>query len=90
MASEVCKWPLARHEGRLHNASITQKRDMAINITFFCHFKLQNEGDSLGRCINLLNDVLCTFLYHFCLLMRSLRRSNRAVPGVVEVNSPTR
>ena len=30
------------------------------------------------------------FLYRFCLLMPALRRSNRAVPGAVEVNSPTR
>ena len=67
MASKVCKWPLVHHEGWLHNASVTQKRDVAINITFFWHLKLQNEADSLVRCINLQNVIFCTFLISFLL-----------------------
>ena len=67
MASKVCKRPLAHHEGRLHNASITQKRDIAKNHNFFSNFKLLNEADSFDRCMNLRNGVLCSFLVSFLL-----------------------
>ena len=62
MALKVCKWSFALHKERLHNASITQQRDIANNIIFLWHFKLQNETDSLGRCVNLLSGVPCSFL----------------------------
>ena len=68
MASKVCKWSLAHHKEQLPNASITQKKDMAINITFLLAPKLQNEADRLGRCVNLPNGVLCTFLVSFLLV----------------------
>ena len=68
MASKVCKWSLAHVKEQLHNASITQKSDIARNTTFFWHFKLQNEADRLGRCVNLPNGVLCVFLVSYLLI----------------------
>ena len=49
--------------GHLH----TTKGGCTTQLPFLWYFKLQNEADSLGKCINLPNGVLCTFLVSFLL-----------------------